>query len=166
MNTHNTTIHMYEKNNGGITKYNNIYVWQEQRRYCKIQQYTCMTRTTEVLQNTTIYMYDKNNGGIIKYNNIYVWQEQYTCMTRTTDVLQNTTIYMYDKNNIHVWQEQRRYLNAKYKLVLMREICLNRTGAALHLYFIVWDTLIVDDPTAISKRTVSLLWFVYTCNIG
>jgi hypothetical protein len=121
MNTHNTTIHMYEKNNEGITKYNNIHVWQEQRRYYKIQQYTCMTRTTDVLQNTTIYMYDKNNGGI---------------------------------------------LNAKYKLVLMREVCLNRTGAALHLYFIVWYTLIVDDPTAISKSTVSLLWFVYTCNIG
>ena len=51
-------------------------------------------------------------------------------MTRTTDVLQNTTIYMYDKNNGGI-------LNAKYKLVLMREVCLNRTGAALHLYFIV-----------------------------
>jgi len=41
---------------------------------------------------------------------------------------QNTTIYMYDKNNGGIF-------NAKYNLVLMPEVCLNRTGAVLHLSF-------------------------------
>jgi hypothetical protein len=79
MNTHNTTIHMYEKNNGGITKYNNIHVSVSHTIKYKCKAAPVLFKHTSRIKTNLYfafkipplflsYMYI----GITKYNNIYV----------------------------------------------------------------------------------------------